>query len=52
MNVRVENDEIVKAVTALIVERIPDAKVTGVVFTRQRGGQVYADVTVGLGKPK
>ena len=50
MNIRVENSEIVKAVTALIVAQIPDAKVDSVLFTRQKGGQVYADVKVTVGK--
>ena len=48
MNLRVDNDEIVAAVTALIEQKIPQATVLEVLFTRKKGGQVYADVEVNI----
>ena len=46
MHIRIDNDEIVAAVTALIQETIPDSTVVEVLFTRKKGGQVYADATI------
>ena len=48
MHIRIDNDEIVAAVTALIQETIPNATVVEVLFTRMKGGQVYADATIEL----
>ena len=48
MHIRIDNDEIVAAVTALIQETIPNATVIEVLFTRKKGGQVYADATIEL----
>ena len=49
MKLRVENDEIVAAVTALLEQKIPQATVLEVLFTRMKGGQVYATVEVNIG---
>lgn len=46
MHIRIDNAEIVAAVTALIQEKIPLAKVVEITFTRMKGGQVYADATI------
>ena len=48
MNLRVDNDEIVAAVTALIEQKIPQATVLEILFTRKKGGQVYANVEVNI----
>ena len=48
MHIRVDNAEIVAAVTALIKETIPNATVVEVLFTRMKGGEVYADATIEL----
>ena len=48
MKLRVDNDEIVAAVTQLIEQKIPQATVLEILFTRKKGGQVYADVEVNI----
>ena len=48
MHITVDSDEITNAVAALIQERIPGSKVVEVVFTREKGGKVRADVAIEL----
>ena len=48
MQLRIDNDEIVDAITTLIQQTIADVEVKEVLFTRKKGGQVYADVEVEL----
>ncbi len=49
MKVRMSNDEIVEAVSKKLAEKIPEAKVVEVEFTRQKGGRVYADIELTIG---
>ncbi len=48
MKVRVESEEIEAAVAAAVEAKIPGSKVERIMWTRIRGGGVYADVTVKL----
>jgi hypothetical protein len=46
MKLRIENDEITQAVIELIQAKVVGSKVATLTFTRQKGGQVYAEAEV------
>lgn len=48
MHITVTSDEIVKAVTSLVEGAVMNATVVEVVFVREKGGKVRAEVAVEL----